>query len=184
MRTALSKQTLNLALAGFLLYCALFAGAATAQQGDPTQRIAQIDSTITQWNSYLSDLYRYVKQDPQLLWRYNNDPNYKTQYDAWVNYEWQRGQQAIQQLQWQRGQETIQQPQSSELERYLFPPSRPQGGQTTSGSGSTGSGNGGTTSGSGSTSSGTGLGGTGPMRCRDGSLAILGVCGGTALPRH
>ena len=182
MRIALIRQKINLTLASLLLSCALFAGPATAQQGDATQWIALIDNQIAQWNYYLSDLYRYVKQDPNLSMRYNSDPNYKAQYDAWVNYEWQRGQQAIQQLQSQR-QQAMQQTQPSELERSLFPPSGPQGGQTTSGSGSTGSGNGGTTSGSGSTSSGTGSGGTGPMRCRDGSLAVLGVCGGTALPR-
>lgn len=167
MRIALSRQKITLTLASLLLLsCALFAGAATAQQGDPAQRIALIDNQIAQWNYYLSDLYRYVKQDPNLSWRYNNDPNYKAQYDVWVNYEWQRGQQTIQQLQWQRGQQAIQQPQPSELERSLFPPSQPTERQPTPRGG-------GTTSGGGS-------GGTGPTGCRGGGIDLLDVCGDVA----
>jgi hypothetical protein len=96
--TGLKVKTVLVALA---LFVAVFSGAATAQQGDVRGRIAQIDSTIEQWNNHLNSLYWYLN-DPTLGWYYTNDPSYKASYDAWVANWWQLGQQDIQRLQAER----------------------------------------------------------------------------------
>jgi hypothetical protein len=70
------------------------------------EQVTQIDNALQSWSTYITseNLYSYLYASPPSLQRYQSDPSYKAQYDAWVSQTQAQGNGYIQQLQAQRSQ--------------------------------------------------------------------------------
>jgi hypothetical protein len=91
--------------------------ATAAQIAQANANIATIDAQLAGWNNFLQHLWDYRDQ-----YAYANDPNYKAQYDAWVQSWADYGGWVVQQLQAQR------QSNVSVVASGAAPPSPPAGG--------------------------------------------------------